>query len=116
VAVALVVEAAMSAMWIAQIIPRLDTYGPLIGAFVLIRAVTAALQGTAGVMAFAGHPAAVLFGQRALLLSAVLLTFELGAGVTPTSVFPTWRWPLVAAYWAYALAAVWILEVTGKRR
>lgn len=116
VAVLLVVEAATSAMWIARMVPRLDIYGPLVGAFVVLRALAATLQGTAGVMIFAGRPAAVLFGQRGLLLSAVLLTFELGAGVTPTSVFPTWRWPLVAAYWGYALVAVWVLEASGRKR
>jgi hypothetical protein len=45
-----------------------------------------------------------------LLVSAVLLTIETGWRLTPTDLDPTWRWPLVAAYWVYALGAVYALR------
>lgn len=116
IAALLLVEAATSAMWIARAIPLLHIYGLLVVAFVIFRGAVAGLQGTAGAMILAGRPAAVLFGQRALLLSAGLLTFELGAAIRPTNVFPAWRWPIVGMYWLYALTAIWILERSGRRR
>lgn len=111
----LLAEAVMNGMWVARLIPRLHLYGLLVGAFVVLRAAVAALQGTAGMMIVAGRPAAILFGQRALLLSAGLLTFELGARIAPTNLFPSWRWPAVGLYWTYALAAIWVLERAARR-
>jgi hypothetical protein len=47
-----------------------------------------------------------MFTRWSLLASALVLTLELGAGLSPTSVFPAFRWPMVAAYWAYATVFV----------
>ena len=42
-----------------------------------------------------------------LIASAALLTIELGARLSPSSLFPSYRWPVIGAYWAYAIAAWW---------
>ena len=113
VAVLLIGEAASTAMWIARILPVLAIYGGVVMVFVGLRAAVAALQCAAGLMALQRRPPAVFFAQWSLLLSAALLTLELGVGVTPTSVFPSYRWPIVGGYWVYVLLVVWALSKTG---
>jgi hypothetical protein len=80
-----------------------------------------ALRGVVGVLQFAsgwmlvrnagpGRP----FARVALLASACLLTLELGFALAPTSVFPTFRWPVVVAYWIYAIASTLLLRVKAN--
>lgn len=102
-AVLLLGEAALTAVWLAGVIPVLGVYGWSVLGVTTLRAGVAALQSAAGFMWIRRLPPAAMFTQWSLLASALLLTLELGAGWLPTSVFPAFRWPVVAGYWAYAI-------------
>jgi hypothetical protein len=99
-------EACWTALWIARLLPTLAAREWPTLAVLALRSGVGLLQSAAGFgmvqrLAWASRVARLSF-----LVSAVVLTLELGARVTPTNVFPSHRWPLVAAYWIYAALAV----------
>lgn len=100
----LLFEALSSASWLTQRLSTLAIYGWVTLLVLAGRAAITVLQGTAAVMLLQRHPAARTFAHAAILAAAVALTVELGFHLAPTSVFPTLRWPYVAAYWLYSLA------------
>jgi hypothetical protein len=59
-----------------------------------------------------GRPGGAALARWAFLTSAVMLTIELSAGLTPTNTFPGHRPPIIAGYWAYAVVGIW-LSVRG---
>jgi len=79
-------------------------------ALALLRATVAIGQFAAGWMLVDDTPFGAWLGRAVLLSSAALLTVELGLRAAPTSVFPSYRWPAVGAYWLYALAGTWFLR------
>src|SRR5687767_14696284 len=83
----------------------LPTYGAAALAVLGGRLVIAVLQSAA---AFSLHQRSQIgprLARNAFLSSAIVLTVELGARLTPTSVFPSHRWVYLAAYWIYAAVA-----------
>lgn len=102
VATALVVDGLLSALWVARLVPVVAAYDPLVLLLILARGLVSALLITAGSMLFRAAPPGPLFARSAVLTSALLLTLEIGFRLSPSSLFPSYRWPAVAGYWAYA--------------
>jgi hypothetical protein len=115
-AVLLLGEAALTAVWLAGRMPMLPVYDSLVLTMVGLRTAVATVQSTAGLMWVRRLPPAPLFTRWALLASAALLTLELGAGLSPTSMFPAFRWPAVAAYWVYAAGVIGLLRIPSRAR
>ena len=101
----LMLEGLASGFRFARFVPILAIYPPSTAILLVARAMIGALAFASGWMLWQRRP----FGSRlagiALLASAVFMTFEVGFRLVPTSLFPSYRWPAVALYWAYALAA-----------
>jgi hypothetical protein len=93
-----------------QFIPVLVVYSGFTVAMLVMRAFVGVLQFASGWMLVQDGPFGRKCGRTALVVSAVLTTLELGFRLAPTSVFPSYRWPLVGAYWVYAMAGLWILS------
>ncbi len=106
----LVAEGVSTVVWLTQLLPTLSWRTGSSVALVVVRAIAGAMQVTSGWWLSTHRPAAVALARAALMLSAVLTTLELGARLAPSNLDPTFRWPLVAAYWMYALAAAWFLS------
>ena len=104
-ALLLIVEGVSTGLWIAKLVPRLSTYDTLAIALMVVRGLVGAMQLAGGVFLMGRRPAAVTLSQWALIASATLTTFEIGERIAPTSLVPGLRWPLVGAYWVYALGA-----------
>jgi cytochrome b subunit of formate dehydrogenase len=79
-------------------------------AVLLLRAVVGVVQFTSGWMIWQVRPFGATLGALSLLASALLLVFEIGLGLSANSVFHSYRWPVVAGYALYALAAAWVLR------
>jgi hypothetical protein len=79
-------------------------------AFIGARMCIAVLQFSSGWMIFTRSSIGWPLGRRTFLISACLVTLELGFGLVPTNLFPTYRWPAVGLYWVYALIGVWMLR------
>ena len=106
----LVVEMVLSASWLAGRLPMLAAYGVTTLAMIGLRGGLTALQAAAA-FALAGKSAgAPRLAGMAFALGALTLTLELGARLSPSNVFPSYRWPIVAAYWAYALLCTWAVR------
>jgi hypothetical protein len=114
VAVLLIVEGLLAGVRVVTEGPTLVVVYPwtVIG-LAVVRAGVSVAQFASGWMLWDRSAVGPALGRLALLASAGLLTIELGFGAAPTSVFPSYRWPAVAAYWVYALAGTWVL---GPRR
>ena len=79
----------------------LSAYGWMTLVMIGLRVGVTALQ-MAAVSSLTQHSAsASRLASAALLMSALLLTVELGAD-SATNVFPSHRWPIIGAYWVYA--------------
>lgn len=110
VAIALVYEAIGAAIWAGRIIAFAVIYDAPVLVMVGLRAGVTALQLAAAIMLWWRRPPGVRFAQVALLASTVLIGFEIGAGLAPSSVPPGQRPLRVIAYAAYAAAASWLLQ------
>ena len=96
-------------------LPSLALYPALTMAILAARAVVGVMQFAGGWMLLRGQLPGAFFGRVALLASAALITLELGFDLAPTSLFHTYHWPVVIAYWAYALLAVLVLTKKKAR-
>lgn len=105
----------LAATWCGQLLPMLAGHSRVVIAMISARACVAILQGSAGVMLAERRPLGYPLGQVALVASAALRVLELGARLSPSSVFPSYRWPVVLGYALYA-AAVYHLLLRGRRR
>jgi hypothetical protein len=105
IAFLLVVEGLTTGWWLARILPSLQGYDRAALILVAARAVIGGMQLAGGFFLVSRRLAAATLARVALLASAMLTTFEIGARMAPTDLDPTFRWPLVIAYWIYALAA-----------
>lgn len=110
VALALVAEGLLTALWVAGRLPTLVIYSPLTILIIGVRAIVGALQFASGWMLIRRVPPAAIFAKAALIASATLLTIELGAEITPTNLFPSYRWPVIGVYWVYVGVASWVLR------
>jgi hypothetical protein len=106
---ALVAESALTALWITGLLPTLAVYDGLTLTLMALRVLVALLEFAAGAMLLRRQEPARLFARVALLASAPLLTAELGFRLTPSNLFPDYRWPVVGAYWAYVVCALVVL-------
>jgi len=105
IAVLLTAEGLSTGLWIAKLVPRLGGYDRIVVALLVLRGLVGGLQ-LAGAACLVGRrPAGVRLSRWALLASAALTTLEIGARLAPGYVAPGLRWPLVAAYWIYAVGA-----------
>lgn len=83
----------------------LPTYGTAALAVLGVRFVIAVLQSAAAFSLYQRSKIGPSLARNAFLSSAIVLTVELGARLTPTSVFPSHRWVYLAGYWIYAALA-----------
>jgi hypothetical protein len=105
----LVIDALLTGVWLANLLPVLAAYDLLVFALLIARGFTAAALFTGGWLLLGDRPAAAAIARGALLVSAMLLTIEIGFRLAPSNLDPTFRWPLVVLYWLYALAVRWYL-------
>jgi hypothetical protein len=104
--VLLVLEALNALLWAARIASAAAVYDTVVLVMVLLRVLVSALQGvSAWLLANRALPAVAL-ARLAFGLSAALLVFEIGFRLSPSSVQPDLRFPIVAAYVAYALTCI----------
>ena len=106
----LVAEGTYTVVWLTGLLPTLGWRGGTSVALMAARAIVGALQLTSGWWLSSRQPRAAALARTALLLSAGFTTLELGAGLSPSDLDPTFRWPAVALYWVYALGAAWLLR------
>jgi hypothetical protein len=98
------------------------TLVPALGVYPSVTVAMIGMRGALGVLQFAsgwmlirnsgpGRPPAYL----SLLASAALITLELGFDLAPSNLFHTYHWPVVIAYWIYALTAAVLLKIATGR-
>ena len=102
----LTAEGVWTLVWLTQLLSSLGWRDKASVAVILTRGVVGAMQLTTGWGLASRRPSALALARWVLVASAVLLTIEIGSRLTPTDIDPTYRWPLVAVYWAYALVAI----------
>jgi len=112
----LLAEGASTGLWIAGLLQTLAAYDGLTLAIIAARVVVGALQLVVGAWLWRRAPQGTAFGPAVFLGSAALLTLELGARLSPSRVYPNWRWHVVGAYWLYAAVGAAILAWTHRRR
>lgn len=105
-ALLLIAEGVWTLVWLTQLLSSLGWRDKSSVALILARGVVGAMQLTTGWGLASRRPAALALARWVLLVSAVLFTFEMGWQLTPTDIDPTFRWPLVLAYWVYAVVAM----------
>lgn len=117
-AVLLGIEALNAVLWASRIVSTAAAQDALVLLMVTLRIIVSAVQAAAAWMLMSRALPAVTFARWAFGASAVLLVFEIGLRLAPSSVQPGLREPLVAAYVLYALAGIralgWI-ERSGRR-
>jgi hypothetical protein len=104
VALLLLLEGFWTALWIAGLLPSLAGHSSRVVTVITLRATVGVAQIMAARFLLAGRAGGRAIAQVALIGSAALLTIELGARMSPSNLDPSWRWPVVAAYWIYAAA------------
>ena len=105
----LIAEGVWTLVWFTQLLSSLGWRDKSSVVFILARGLVGAVQLSTGWGLASRRPSSAALARWVLLVSAVLLTIEIGWRLTPTDLDPTWRWPLVLAYWVYALGAVYAL-------
>ena len=115
IACLLVVEGVFTALWMARMIPTLAGHDGIVVALMMARGLVGAAQLTSGLFLFGRRPAAATIARSALLVSAVLMTLEVGERLAPSDLEPGLRWPVVVGYWVYAISAAWLLGKAVKR-
>jgi hypothetical protein len=108
----LVIDALLTGVWLANQLPVLAAHDFQLIALLVARGFTAAALFMGGWLLLGGRPAATAIARAALLVSAALITFEIGFRLAPSNLDPTFRWQAVMLYWLYALFVRWYL---GRR-
>lgn len=109
-ALLLIAEGIWTLVWLTQLLSSLGWRDRSSVALILARGVVGAVELTIGWSLSSRRSAALSLARWVLPCSAVLLTIELGASMTPTDLDPSYRWPVVIAYWLYASAVVWFVR------
>ena len=108
-------EALNAVLWAARIVTYFAAYDAAVLLMVLFRAAVTTLQ-IAAVWMLAGRALpGVLFARWGLALSALLLVFEIGLRMSPSSVPPGLRLPAVVAYALYAMVAILALGFVRRK-
>lgn len=116
IAVCLAVEVWWQAGGIGRIISFAAIYDAEVFVVVGLRAVVTAFQAAAAWALWRRLPPGPLFGRWALAASAVLLVFELGLRLSPSSITPGLRWPSVIAYGLYAVLSIVVLRPARREK
>jgi hypothetical protein len=103
----LVIDALLAVLWLANQVPALAGQDALVIVLLIARGFTAAALFIGGWLLLERRPAAFAIARSALLVSAALITIEVGFRQAPSNLDPTFRWPVVVLYWLYALAVRW---------
>jgi hypothetical protein len=106
----LIGEAAIAGLATLQSLPALPGYDAVAVVLILARAGVGALQLTSGVLLFEQRPPGTALARVALILSAIVTTMTVGFRWAPSDVYYWIRWQFVAAYWVYAVGAIWFLR------
>jgi hypothetical protein len=104
--VLLVLETVNALLWAARIASAAAVYDTVVLVMVLFRVLVSALQGVSAWLLATRALPAVALARLAFALSALLLVLEIGFRLSPSSVQPGLRLPIVAAYAAYALTCI----------
>src|SRR5260221_13757641 len=111
IAFLLVLESSMAALWIAGLLPTLAIRGWRTSLLVGCRAGVSACELSGAVSLYGRRGPGPTLSSWALLASAILTTFELGWGLTPTDLDFPFRWWFFGVYWIYAsVASAWLLS------
>lgn len=102
VALLLALEALNSLLWASRILSAAPAYDLLVLCLVGVRVVVSAMQGASAWMLVTHALPAVPVARMAFGASAVLLVFEVGMRLSPSSLPPGVRGPVVVAYVLYA--------------
>jgi hypothetical protein len=113
-AVLLAVEALNSVLWAARILSAAPAYDAVVLFMVLLRVAVSTLQGVGAWMLTADALPAFTFARLAFALAAVLLVFEIGFRLSPSSIQPGLRLPVVVAYILYASSCVRVLALVER--
>ncbi len=106
----LIAEGVYTLFWLVQLLPSLGWRYALSVALIAARGVVGAMQLSTGWGLSSRRLSALSIAPWVLAASAALLTIELGGQLTPTNLDPTFRWPVVGAYWIYCAIAIWLLR------
>jgi hypothetical protein len=113
-ALALLVEGALTVMWLTNLLSTLSVYRGVTFAFIALRGLVGAMQLTSGWWLLSKRPAAPALATASLAASAVLTVAEVGLRLAPSNLDPAFRWPFVTVYAVYAAFMVALL--TRARR
>ena len=103
----LIIDALLTGVWLANLLPVLAAYDLVVIVLLIARGLTAAALFMGGWLLLGNRPAATAIAGGALIVSAALITIEIGFRQTPSNLDPTFRWPFVVLYWTYALLLRW---------
>jgi hypothetical protein len=106
----LIAEGVYTLFWLVQLLPSLGWRNGASVALIAARAIAGAIQLSTGWGLSSRRPSALSIAPWIFASSAALLTIELGGQLTPTNLDPTFRWPVVVAYWIYAGLTIGILR------
>lgn len=114
IAVLLAVEAVNAMLWLSGVLTVAGAHGGVVLMMVALRAAVTALQMASAWMLIERTLSAVTFSRLAFSSSAVLLVLEIGFRLSPSSLTPDWRWPIVVAYAIYAAGCIGSLKFVGR--
>ena len=109
-ALLLILEALSSGLRATGRLPMLVIYPWFTLALMTARLGVAVAQFSSGWMLLQHQPVGRVLGFWSYIASAALVTLEVGLRLTPSNLFPAYRWPAVGLYWLYALAGGWYLR------
>lgn len=112
----LLLEAALSGLWIWTLLPGLSGRGGVTIAVIGARAVVSVAQVVSSLSLRTRRPFAATLTQRTLLAAGVLMTIEIGLGLAPSNLDPSFRWHVVIGYWAYGGLAILTLTSASSWR
>lgn len=95
---------------LARFVDLAGAYDATVWALTLARGLATALTGAAAYSLIQQRPPARALARLAVLVSALLLTLELGVGLAPNSLTPGTQGPIVGAYWVYAVVVIFVLR------
>jgi hypothetical protein len=113
-AILLILESLWTAFWIAGLVPSVARHDAGVIAIVIARGLVGGMQLAAGVFLIGRRAVAVPLARVTLVVSAALTTLEVGWRLAPTSLDRGLAWPIVLAYWTYALA--WSAALRRRQR
>ena len=110
----LALEALNALLWASRIVSAAAAYDAVVLVMVALRVAVAALQLVSARLLSTRALPGVTLSRLAVILSAGLLVLELGVRLSPSSVLPGLRLPIVVGYALYAAAAVVALNRIGR--